>query len=361
MSSYPTACEGCLVRPWLLARLSGHLDRARARIEALLALGDDDLIAAVAGRERDAVLGERERFDPAGARERIVAAGLEAVCRCHPGFPARLRALEAPPAVLHVAGGWRRWCDALAEPVAIVGTRHGSDHGLGVAHALGRGLGAAGLAVVSGLALGIDSAAHEGTLAGGGVTVAVLPGGADRTYPASHRGLHRRIVAAGCTVSELPPGTVARRWSFPARNRLIAGLAAMTIVVEASGRSGSLLTARQAAALGRPVGAVPGRVGTLQAEGPNALLADGARVVRDAQDVLDDLFGVGVRTAAPARRAPPNEDAARLLEAVAAGHDTIGALLAAGIGAEQALPALAALELSGHLRRGVGGRFVVVG
>src|SRR5437763_1581466 len=171
-----------------------------------------------------------------------------------------------------------------------------------MARALARGLASSGVTLVSGMAFGIDSAAHSGALAGGGATVAVLPGSADRPYPTSKRKLHREIVAAGAAVSALPPGAEIRRWMFPARNRVIAALSAITVVVEAGGRSGSLVTARCARELGRSVGAVPGRVTTPRAAGPNALLADGARVVRDTQDVLDALFGAGVRTANSERR-----------------------------------------------------------
>jgi DNA processing protein len=224
---------------------------------------------------------------------------------------------------------------------------------------LGRGLGYAGITVVSGMALGIDSAAHAGALEVGGPTVAVLPGSAHRPYPAGKRALHRRIVAAGAAVSELGPGTSVRRWMFLARNRIIAGLAAMTVVVEAAEHSGSLVTARAAAGLGRPVGAVPGRVTTPQAAGPHELLASAACLVRGPQDVLDHLFGAGVRLAGGADRREPPRELRPLLVAIAEGHETGIAMARAGLSPAEGLAALAALELEGFVRRGPGGRFEV--
>ena len=159
------------------------------------------------------------------------------------------------PAVLHVAGD----PEVLPAPdevaVAIVGARRATPYGLEVARALGRGLAAARVTVVSGMALGIDAAAHAGALEVGGPTIAVLAGGADVPYPRSRPALHRRIVGGGgCVVSEMPPGFTPLKWGFPARNRIIAGLAAATIVVEAAERSGSLITAEFAQDLGRVVG-----------------------------------------------------------------------------------------------------------
>jgi DNA processing protein len=147
---------------------------------------------------------------------------------------------------------------------------------------------------------------------------------------------------------------------FPARNRVIAALSAMTIVVEAGERSGALLTAAFARALGRAVGAVPGQVTTPRAAGPNHLLATGATVIRGAQDVLDALFGAGTRTAVVADRPGLPDELGRLLGAIAAGHDTTAALIRAGFAAEQGLAALTSLELAGYVRRGAGGCYSVI-
>jgi DNA processing protein len=355
------ACDRCLARGWLLARLSGHLDRVRSRIDALLGLDDAELIDAVAGDGKAELGSALTRFDAGEARGRVRGAGLEAICRCDPEYPPRLTALPRPPSVLYVAGGLERCLGLLGgEPVAIVGARRASSYGNDVARSLGRGVASCGVTVVSGMALGVDSAAHQGALAIGGPTVAVLPGPADRPYPASNRSLHRRLIDVGAAVSELPPGVSIRRWMFPARNRIIAALSAMTVIVEAGTRSGALLTAACARELGRAVGAVPGRVSSPQAAGPNGLLSHGALLVRDAQDVLDALFGAGVRMAAARPRGELDAEQTRLLEVIARGLDTPDALARAGLSPEQGLAALGSLELGGHIRREPGGRFSVI-
>lgn len=378
-----TACDDCVRRAWLLRRLAGHLEPARARIDELLRLPDGELIAAVGGRRSGDIRRERARVVPSAQRALAAAVGIETVCRCDAAYPPRLHALDSPPAVLHVAGGLARFLTLVAGvPVAIVGARSATAYGLDMARALGRELAGAGITVLSGLALGIDSAAHAGALAApaagaqaaagaaapgaasagapAGATIAVLPGPPDRPYPAGRKWLYRQIVARGNAISELPPGAEVRRWSFPARNRIIAGLAAVTVVVEAGARSGALLTAAQADATGRPVGAVPGRVTTPQAAGSNALLAGGARVIRDAQDVLDQLFGAGAVTVGPEPRPPLCPEARTVLKAIAGGQDTAAALGRAGMPAERRLAVLASLELDGYVTRGPGGRFRAV-
>lgn len=356
------ACDTCVARSWLLARLAGHLELARNRIEPTLSLDDEQLIAAVGGDRRQSVLRERSLLDTEQRRARCAAAGVEMICRCAPRYPERLLSLPSPPSVLHVAGGLDRFLQLVAgEPAAIVGARKASPYGLEVARSLGRGLGCAGLTVVSGMALGVDSAAHAGALAVTGPTVAVLPCGADRPYPASKRALYAQIRADGAAISELPPGSRAWRWTFPARNRIIAALSAMTVVVEAGERSGALLTAGVAARLGRPVGAVPGRITSSLSAGPNALLAAGAAVVRGADDVLETLFGADAPPPRPTDGRGELEPALKLLlAAIDDGHDTPAALACAGLGAQDGLAALASLELAGYVRREPGGRFSVV-
>jgi DNA processing protein len=272
--------------------------------------------------------------------------------RSDSGYPQALRDLgdDAPP-TLHGRGD----ADLVhrltrTETLTIVGSRHPSSYGLEVAEELGYLLAAAGLVIVSGMALGIDAAAHRGALAAGGSTVAVLGGGPDVIYPRSERRLYERIVATGAVLSEVPPGTRPGPGCFPKRNRIMAALGAMTVVVEAAEPSGSLITAEQAYRLGREVGAVPGRVTTRVARGTNGLLADGAAVVREAQDVLDRLLGVGVRTA---RRAGPalEPELATVAEAVAGGAVTPDAVAAvAAMPAADAAVALARLELLGYVR-----------
>ena len=355
------ACDRCLARSWLLARLAGHLELARRRIEPTLALADEALIAAVGGDQRDAVLRELSRLDIEQVRARSAQAGLELICRCDPRYPARLATLASRPAVLHVAGTLERFLDLVAEdPVAIVGARRASPYGLEVARSLGRGLARAGVTVLSGMALGIDSAAHAGALAAPGPTVAVLPAGADQAYPRSKRSLYAQVRETGAAVSELPPGSGVWRWTFPARNRIIAALSAMTVVVEAGAGSGALLTAGFARWLDRPVGAVPGRVTSPQANGTNGLLAAGAHLVRGPQDVLDVLFGAGMRVVKLDPRPDLAPELRPLLAAIGDGHDTLAALMSAGVAPHDGLAALAALELAGYVRREAGGRYSVV-
>jgi DNA processing protein len=354
-------CADCLRRSWLLAELAEHIARAHERfgsLDSLLALGDHELVAALGGNRADAITAAWLSFDPEPARRRLRATGLAAVCRHdRHGYPPGLHDIPDPPAVLHLAGARGLTCEVTA---AVVGARRATPYGLEVARTLGRGLAAAGVTVVSGMALGIDSAAHEGALEGGGPTIAVLAGGADVPYPPSKRRLYRRVLAAGCAVSELPPGFRPRRWCFPARNRLIAALSPLTVVVEAAARSGALITARLARELGREVGAVPGPITSPRARGVNDLLFDGAHVVRDVQDVLDLLFGAGGKRVAPDPRDRLEPALRRILDEVAAGRDTVGALAPSPSEAEAALVALSELELLGHVRRAPGGRYVAV-
>jgi DNA processing protein len=174
--------------------------------------------------------------------------------------------------------------------VAVVGSRRATSYGREVARELGRDLAREHVVVVSGLAFGIDGCAHRGALEAG-TTVAVLGCGPDIAYPASHRSLWRQVAERGLVLSELSPGAGPWRWTFPARNRIVAGLCGMTVVVEAAWRSGSMITANLAADLGRELGAVPGPVSSRASAGTNELLAGGACVVRDASDVLEVLDG----------------------------------------------------------------------
>lgn len=201
-----------------------------------------------------------------------------------PGYPAVLVHAGVPPPLLYVKGR----ADLFELPaVAIVGARNASAAGRTMASRLATALGAAGMVIVSGLARGIDGAAHEAALKTG--TVAVLAGGLDHIYPPEHEKLHADIAAEGCLVSELPPGFKARGNDFPRRNRIVSGLALGTVVIEAALRSGSLITARRAADQGREVFAVPGHPLDPRAEGTNMLLKQGATLVTSAEDVLESL------------------------------------------------------------------------
>lgn len=357
-----SACDRCLRRGALLGALGPWIARAldeRRRLSLVLARGDEELIDSICGPKRAAVDAELARFDPGEARKQAAGLGLATICRHSAGFPPRL--LDGADAV---AALWLRgdpqWLELLAaeRPAALVGARRPSAYGLEVARSLGHELAGAGVPVVSGMALGIDSAAHEGALDGGGPTVAVLAGGADVIYPRSRRGLYRRIAEAGLVVSELPPGTRPQRWSFPARNRIMAGLAAMTVVVEGTTRSGSLITAGFAADLGRDLGAVPGQVTSALAAGPNDLIQAGAGVVRSAADVLDALYGAGARPGRAAVSPSLSPPLVSLLEAVERGVDSANALAGDPAGAPAIIAGLSELELLGLVRRTAGGRYV---
>ncbi len=297
----PRACADCLRRARLLAALAPYMERAAgagppARPAELLALPSDDLAVAIAPAVATRLLAAVESASEDRLATSLEAAGCWAVCRHDPLYPGRLRDLPAVPWVLFGRGDQALLSDLVLASgvVAIVGARRASSYGREVARSLGHELAAAGLTVLSGMAFGIDACAHRGAL-DGGRTVAVLGCGADVAYPATHRSLWRRIQESGFVLSELPPGTGAWRWSFPARNRIIAALAGMTVVVEAAERSGALLTAGFATDLGRELGAVPGPINSRTSSGPNQLIAEGAQPVRDARDVLDTLLGAGCR------------------------------------------------------------------
>ena len=236
----------------------------------------------------------------------------------------------------------------LENSVTVVGARKATGYGLEVAASIGREVAAAGINVISGMALGIDGAVHRGALERG-PTIAVLGCGPDRPYPATHTRLYRQIVERGLVISEVPPGSDAWRWSFPARNRIMAALSGMTIVVEAAWRSGSLITAEMASDAGRDVGAVPGPVTAGAAAGTNELIASGAALIRGGQDVLDRMLGAGAGQTLFGPEIGPGES--EVLEAVEAGCRTVDDV-ATRLGFEAARVAmiLARLEIGGYLR-----------
>jgi DNA processing protein len=360
-----SACDECLRRSALLGLLAPHIEKemgGRRRLPALLSLGDQDLIEAVGGEKRSTIEQLHSDFDADNARRKAVDAGLDVVCRHAADFPAAL--LESPdgPSMLYLRGERGHIARLQSDPVvAVVGSRRASPYGLEVAHSLGRELSGCGVVVVSGMAFGIDSAVHEGALEAGGLTVAVLGGGADLPYPRSKRGLHRRIVSDGLVISEMPPGQSPFRWCFPARNRIMAALAVMTIVVEGTDNSGSLITARFAMDLGREVGAVPGQVTSSVANGPNGLLADGACVVRSAADVLDALYGPGsaeVQNAMAQTEPNLTYPLRSLLESIERGSDSPDTIASNPAEVPEVMAGLTELELLGLVRRGSDGRYI---
>lgn len=353
------ACDSCLRRTALVAGLAGRLDvewRRRRGLSRVLALPDDVLLAL----DPTAAAAARHRaFRAPEARNAITLAGLSALCRCSSRYPDRLRQLDDAPAVLHVAGDRAALYEV--DSVAVVGARRATAYGLEVARGLGSGLSRAGVPVVSGLALGVDAAAHAGAVDGEAAPVAVLAGSADVPYPARMRGLYAGVVTRGCVVSEMPPGFVAHRWCFVARNRIIAALSSVIVVVEAAVRSGSLSTADFAAQLGRTVAAVPGPVNSPMSAGTNALLAEGAVLVRDGRDVVEQLSSdTRWDDPDPVERDALEPRLRRVLIEVEAGHGTLPELSHLGVDPQALLAALTELELAGIVNRRFGGRYVRV-
>ena len=286
----------------------------------------------------------------AALRDRVIVLGDET-------YPALLREIIDPPLALHFRGD----VSLLARPaVAIVGSRRASPYGVNAASQLARQIAGAGIAIVSGGARGIDAAAHHAAFEAGGVTIAVLGTGIDVVYPLSNRKLFQRIEERGLIISEFPPGTPPRPENFPMRNRVISGLARGTVIVEATSRSGSLITARMAAEQGRDVFAVPGSIFSAGSEGTHRLIQYGAKLVHDANDVLEEFPG-GLRAA----QTPSEEPESPLKEVLAALSMDDGAhvdAVAAKVGRTPALVAesLLQLELEGWIRALPGARYVRV-
>ena len=350
----PQACPQCLRRSWLLALLGPYIERIAsgepgARSPELLRLSSEDLVEVAAPKVAKQLLGRVGALSERHLQEELAAAQCWACCRHGDLYPAGLRdAADAPWAL--IGRGDPGLLDGL-EPfgaVTVVGSRRATAYGREVARELGRELAAARIVVVSGLAFGIDACAHRGAV-DAGRTIAVLGCGPDTAYPAAHRSLWRRICEEDLVVSEFPPGAAPWRWTFPARNRIMAALAGMTVVVEAAARSGSLITADLAADLGRDLGAVPGPVTSRASAGPNNLLAGGACLVRDAQDVLDAMLGAGARKLD--RTGPSlDPDLVAVLTAVEDGAETCDAVATTlDLAGPEAAASLARLELLGYL------------
>lgn len=356
------ACDACLRRTGLIAGIAGRLQiefKQRGAPARVLALSDEELIEIGASQD---IARRYADFDAPAARARAAAAGLVTVCRCQDEYPEPLRDLADPPAVLHILGDPAVLADT--DGVGVVGARRSSSYGLDVARTMGRGLSAAGVTVVSGLAMGIDSAAHAGALEAPGRTVGVLAASAHIPYPARSRRLHAAVAERGAVISELPPGAQGQRWCFVARNRIIAALSAATVVVQATEKSGSLTTADFANELGRAVGAVPGQVTTRLSGGTHLLIQAGAPLIRDAADALELLAGATGRAFTLPEQArgtaPPlelEEGLVSLLAAVEDGHGTLSELAESAEEARSALTGLAELERLGLVRRGFAGRW----
>ena len=367
------ACSACVRRGWLLSALGGPLEycaRDRGRLQALLAVEDGELIAALGGRRRTELRAEYDSFQAGGLH---LSAGAQALCRHDARYPRALLDAPGAPPMLHVLGGVERLTELRSAPaVAIVGSRRPSDYGREIARSLARGLSASGVSVVAGWQDGIAVAAHEGALDAGGAAMAVLGDGLAVSTPVRRRALLGDVADVGCAVSELPCQCSGRRWGQLASERTVVALASVAIVVEAEQTAGDLAAAGLAEALGRTVAAVPGRVTSPLSRGANALLARGARAVRDAADVLELVYEADVSQTGPAALATgpaalASRGAAgarltpglrRLLELVGAGSDTPELLAREGVGLSEALCGLSELELVGLVRRGDGGRYI---
>ena len=285
--------------------------------------------------------------------QRARAAGIKMIPFSDAAYPASLRAIADPPPLLYVKGELR---DNDSRAIAIVGSRSASDYGRRIARDLARGLASFGFTVVSGMARGIDGMAHESALQAGGRTLAVLGSGVDHAYPPEHEMLYRRISENGAVISELPMGARPIAFNFPARNRLISGLSLGVVVVEATEKSGSLITASLAAEQGREVFAVPGEAGASRSRGSHRLIRQGAKLVETVEDIIEEiapqLSRRGDAAPASARSLPENSGpAARqifaLLKETSLQVDQV--IEQSGLPAPQVLQVLLDLELQGFV------------
>ncbi len=313
---------------------------------------------ALAGKRRDAFNKPPEHLDEliTNAQAWLAEPGHDLLVLGDADYPAQLLATADPPLLLWLQG--RR--ELLATPsLAIVGSRNPTAQGGDNARAFARALAQAGYTIVSGLALGVDAAAHEGALDAGGATIAVVGTGLDQVYPRRNAGLAARLLAAGgLIVSEYSLGMPVMQANFPKRNRIIAGLSRGCLVVEAAVQSGSLITARLAAEAGREVFAIPGSIHSPQARGCHALIRQGAKLVESAEDVLEELPPLGIpAAAAPEAIETPHEQQA-LLDAMGFDPVSLDALMArSGWPAAELSGLLLELELDGHVARLAGQLF----
>ncbi len=301
------------------------------------------------------------RVRAAAALERAQVSRLTPIAWSDPAYPVALTAIVDPPPVL-----WSRGrLEALNRPaVAIVGSRAASPYAVTVAATLAADLASRGLAIVSGLARGVDAAAHRGALARDGVTIAVLGSGLDVIHPPEHQPLGRQIERRGLVLSEQLPGTPPLPWCFPLRSRVISGLSRAVVVIEAGEHSGALITARSALEQGRDVLAVPGNVLSGRNRGAHALIRDGAKIVESAVDILEELGmsappgGARPSTGSPERRASAPRDP--VVDAMHPGEASSLDELAArsGLAPPRLLPRLMELEVQGVIARVGGGRFI---
>ena len=355
--------------PWLaLRRLRGV--GTRTQLELLEHFGSIEAIfSASRGQLEKTLVGKNEAIDAllAGPDEKVLKSELEWLSEpghhlltwSDPDYPVLLREIPDPPLVLYISGERQLLS---ARQLAIVGSRNPTPMGRENARAFAKSLAGAGLAITSGMALGVDSAAHRGALEAGGKTIAVAGTGLDRVYPARHRDLAHEIVKRGALVSEFPLGTPPLPENFPVRNRIISGLSLGTLVVEAALQSGSLITARMANEQGREVFAIPGSIHAPQARGCHALIRQGAKLVETAQDILEELgplAGVALQAAHETTPSAPQLEATMVTLLEHIGHDPVSIdtlIERSGLTADAVSSMLLQMELNGLVSNCPGGK-----
>jgi DNA processing protein len=338
------------------ARIERLLQRF-GTLEAAWSAPREALRAVLEPRPLAELFAARERVEPQREHDRLAARRIAVVHPGHPDYPPLLAEISGRPSVLYVRG---QFLPADNSAVAIVGTRRSTPYGRQAAEHIATALAEAGVTVISGLARGVDASAHRAALAAGGRTVAVLGSGPDVIYPAEHRPLAEQIVTSGAIISEFPLGAKPDAQNFPARNRIISGMSLGVVVIEAPLRSGALITAGFAADQGREVFVVPGSIFAPSSEGTNALLRDGARLIRSGADVLEDLnLGAQAEPATRQSVMPLGDREARLFALLGAEPRHIDELAEeAGMAASEAGALLLTMELNG-LTRNQGAQFYV--
>jgi DNA processing protein len=349
---------GCVSFKKLASHFANPIDAFSASAAELQGIEglDKDVIASLAAFSEWQQVREEVR--------RVHDAGVTVIPFADARYPERLRAIADPPPVLYAKGNLRPEDD---KAVAVVGSRSASDYGRRVARDLCHGLATLGFTVVSGMARGIDGTAHESALNSGGRTIAVLGSGVDCAYPPEHKDLYQRIIERGAVISEYPLGTRPVAFNFPARNRLIAGLSLGVVVVEATEKSGSLITARLAAEQGREVFAVPGEVGSSRSRGAHRLIRQGAKLVERVEDIVEEIApqlitSHGVAAKPEPRRLPPDAsgEARNIFEMLAERPLQIDQVIqASGLSSARVAEILLELELGGFLRQLPGKRYAV--
>ncbi len=356
------------LRPWIALRLTPGIGTVVCK-NLLETFGSPERIMAASQEELAAVSGMSARTaqalksslaNPEIDRELAKLSGTDIYSSTYtaPDYPQALKNIYDPPPYLYIRG---RLQPADGNAVAVVGSRNASDYGLRAAADISRDLARAGLTIVSGMAAGIDAAAHRGALSAGGRTIAVLGCGADVCYPAENRRLYDAIAATGAILSEHAPGTGPDAYHFPARNRIISGMARAILVVEAGPKSGSLITARLALEQGRDVFAVPGSIYSFKARGAHQLIRSGAALVESGQDIIDAL-GMAASSGPAQPEAPAIEtlspEARRICDLLAAGPAHIDRLICeTGLSSGAISAVLLELELGGFVRQLPGKHF----